>query len=210
VRHGFTNLNILRFMADSFLPKWVRKKLSLQMKKDKIEWLNIKYDTSGITDYGVHKNIRSLSLEQIQRLSVPMLLHYEDRNSMAHSIEARVPFLDHRLVEFDLNLGDTSKIRNAETKYILREALKDVLPEKIKNRQDKMGFVTPEFVWIKENREIFAKEIDRACNNLKPLINSDKVKKWFDEMLETEKNFDHTLWRLICLGRWVEVFNVKL
>lgn len=72
------------------------------------------------------------------------LLHYEDRDSMAHSIEARVPFLDADLSEFIYSIPLEEKIEDGKTKDILREALKDVLPESIYRRYSKLGFVTPQ------------------------------------------------------------------
>ena len=80
--------------------------------------------------------------------TLPALLHYEDRNSMAHSIESRVPFLDYRLVEYAFALPDEMKIRGAVTKWILREAMDGLLPQSVRNRNDKMGFVTPERIWL--------------------------------------------------------------
>jgi asparagine synthase (glutamine-hydrolysing) len=76
----------------------------------------------------------------VQSLCLPALLRYEDRNSMAHSIEARVPFLDHRLVEFLFVLPGDYKIKGARTKSVLREAMTGVLPESIRRRKDKLGF----------------------------------------------------------------------
>jgi asparagine synthase (glutamine-hydrolysing) len=71
---------------------------------------------------------------------LPALLRYEDRNSMAHSIEARVPFLDYRLVELLFSLPGDLKINGARTKYVLREAMTGVLPESVRTRKDKLGF----------------------------------------------------------------------
>jgi asparagine synthase (glutamine-hydrolysing) len=81
--------------------------------------------------------------------TLPTLLHFEDRNSMAFSIESRVPFLDHRLVAYGFSLPVKWRLKNGETKYILREAMQDVLPEAIYKRKDKKGFVTPgEKQWV--------------------------------------------------------------
>jgi asparagine synthase (glutamine-hydrolysing) len=74
---------------------------------------------------------------------LPELLRYEDRNSMAHSLEARVPFLDHRLVELVFALDGGELIRRGETKSVLRRALADLLPPVVSRRRDKLGFVTP-------------------------------------------------------------------
>jgi asparagine synthase (glutamine-hydrolysing) len=75
---------------------------------------------------------------------LPELLHYEDRNSMAHSLEARVPFLDHRLVELLFSLDGGELIRNGRTKAVFRQALNGLLPDVVRNRTDKMGFETPD------------------------------------------------------------------
>jgi asparagine synthase (glutamine-hydrolysing) len=90
----------------------------------------------------------SILISNLKKLSIPKLLHYEDRNSMAHSIEARVPFLDYRLVEFFFKLPAEQKIHQGFNKVIMRKALKGIIPEEVRTRTDKMGFVTPERVWL--------------------------------------------------------------
>ncbi len=80
------------------------------------------------------------------------LLRYEDKNSMAFSMEARTPFIDYRLVEFVFAIPGVYKIHDGWTKYILRASTKGLLPEKVRWRKDKMGFPTPEKLWLKENR----------------------------------------------------------
>jgi asparagine synthase (glutamine-hydrolysing) len=86
---------------------------------------------------------RQLQLVLTHR-GLPELLRYEDRNSMAHSLEARVPLLDHRLVELAFSLDGSALIHRGETKSILRRALADLLPPTVRDRRDKLGFVTPE------------------------------------------------------------------
>ncbi|MCP1663250.1 MULTISPECIES: asparagine synthase (glutamine-hydrolyzing) [Methanocalculus] len=86
----------------------------------------------------------------LTRANLPYMLHWEDRTSMAFSIESRVPFLDYRLVEYLASLPEDQKIRGGITKYILRKATKGLLPETIRCRMDKRGFSTPEEVWMKE------------------------------------------------------------
>lgn len=76
------------------------------------------------------------------------LLRYADRNSMAHSVEVRLPFLNHKLVEFVFSLPTECIYREGKTKYILREAMKGVVPEPICNRTDKIGFAPPQKAWI--------------------------------------------------------------
>ena len=80
---------------------------------------------------------------EIEKNTLVPLLHIEDRNSMAHSVESRLPFLDYRLVEFCINIPPEQKIKGINTKYILREAMKSYLPSEVYARKDKIGFATP-------------------------------------------------------------------
>ena len=84
----------------------------------------------------------------IDRYSVPALAHYEDRTSMANSLELRYPYLDHRVVDFAVNLPTESKLHNGWTKYILRQSFPE-LPRQIRWRRDKQPFTTPEAHWLK-------------------------------------------------------------
>jgi asparagine synthase (glutamine-hydrolysing) len=134
--------------------------------------------------------------------SLPSLLHYEDRNSMAFSIESRVPFLDHRLVEFGFQLPMQDKIHGAETKYILRQSLSGLLPDAIRDRKDKKGFVTPgENKWLR--------------GPLKHLLEQDfkNLEYWFPrgrlyEVIENYKKGDNSkaklVWRLVALNWWLK------
>lgn len=88
------------------------------------------------------------------------LLHYADRNSMAHGREVRLPFLDHRLVEFIASLSSHFKIRGNETKWILRKTMENILPREIVWRKDKVGFEPPQKDWM-QNKKI--EEMSRAA-----------------------------------------------
>jgi len=88
-------------------------------------------------------------LALLQRRGLRELLRYEDRNSMAHSLEARVPFLDHRLAELLFSLDGGRLIDRGRTKAVLRDALADLLPDVVRERRDKLGFVTPEARWLR-------------------------------------------------------------
>ncbi|MCI9138211.1 MAG: asparagine synthase (glutamine-hydrolyzing) [Lachnospiraceae bacterium] len=155
------------------------------------------------------KDDRKYILDSI-RYGMSALLHFEDRDSMAHSIESRVPFLDYRLVEYLLSLPITYKIRNGITKAVLRDGLNKILPDKIRLRYSKLGFVTPEDQWINQNFRYFRKELSEACKSLEPLIERDKILKWFDKNEGKIKRGDFLAWRLICAGRWVKLFDVQI
>jgi len=97
---------------------------------------------------GVSRPVSERQKLDIDRYSVPALAHYEDRMSMANSLELRYPYLDHRVVDFAVNLPTESKIHNGWTKYLLRQSFPE-LPRQIRWRRDKQGFTTPEALWLK-------------------------------------------------------------
>jgi len=138
-------------------------------------------------------------------------LRWEDRNSMAHSVEARVPFLDHRLVEFTTQLPVDYLNANGEPKKIMKYGLSDILPQAIQNRKDKKGFITPEEVWFKTaHTEQFLAMFDQYNKNTQSIIRDKEARLYFDEIIAGKKAFDYTYWRLISLGIWMDVFNIQL
>jgi asparagine synthase (glutamine-hydrolysing) len=92
--------------------------------------------------------LRRALYETLTFSSLPGLLRYGDRNSMAHSREARLPFLDHRLVEFAYALPPELLVRNGTSKVVLREAMRGIIPDLVRERMDKIGFGTPEREWF--------------------------------------------------------------
>lgn len=106
-------------------------------------------------------NPRTLNESLLQHFEFKLehLLKWEDHNSMGHSLESRVPFLDHHLVERTLSLPAEKIIDKATTKFFFREAMKNVLPEEIRTRRDKIGFATPWEKWFR-NEKMQAKILD--------------------------------------------------
>jgi asparagine synthase (glutamine-hydrolysing) len=102
-------------------------------------------------------DLRARQIADIDCYSIPALTRYEDRNSMAHSVEVRHPFLDHRLVDFALNLPTELKLNGGWSKLILREAFPE-LPSQLRWRRDKQGFIIPEETWLKVELYEFVKE----------------------------------------------------
>lgn len=132
------------------------------------------------------------------------LLKWEDRNSMRFSLEARVPFLDYRLVERSLATAADQKIRNGVTKFILREAMKDVLPEKIRMRQDKIGFGTPQDDWFRKpewQKMISDILISRSFSERK-IIDPVSAKKLYNKHLKGEINISKEIWKWVHLELW--------
>lgn len=154
-------------------------------------------------------SVRAMSYSQLTAASLPMLLHWEDRDSMAHSIEARVPFLDYRLVEFTLGLPDDYKIAGGETKRALREGMRGVLPERVRTRVDKLGFVTPEEVWLREERpDLFRKALRDAVDASGGIISADTL-TLLQQTIDGRRPFSFLIWRLISFGAWMRVFSLR-
>jgi asparagine synthase (glutamine-hydrolysing) len=154
------------------------------------------------------RNLLFNSLYQsLMHLTLPSYLHYEDRNSMAHSIEARVPFLDYRLVEFVFSLPTDQLIKDGTTKTILREAMRDVLPEAVRTRMDKMGYVTPEDIW---SRESLKKKIEDIIESKsfaeRGYFDVGEIKKAFKNHCLGRVNLGSTIWRWVNLEMWFRTF----
>jgi asparagine synthase (glutamine-hydrolysing) len=143
--------------------------------------------------------------------NLQMLLHWEDRNSMAHSIEARVPFLDHRLVEFALALGNEHKLVGADTKRVLRRAMTDVLPPEILARRDKLGFATPEEAWFRGPlKPLILDGVEATLARFPGLLDARATRALVSAMLEGQRPVDFTAWRIVSMGIWGERFGVTL
>lgn len=152
----------------------------------------------------------SYSQALLMNTSLPHQLHWCDRDSMAFGIESRAPFLDYRLVEFIMNCPDEFKLHQGISKRILRTAMKDVIPEKISSRRDKMGFVTPEKVWITEKSpEFFLKEMSLALQDWEGFLTS-KVSMRARSIIKKQERFNPLIWRIYSLRIWKEVFGVRL
>jgi asparagine synthase (glutamine-hydrolysing) len=154
--------------------------------------------------------MRDYSYAQLLYTSLPRLLHWEDRSSMAHSIESRVPFLDFRLVEFVLGLPDEFKLAGGVTKRVMREGMRDVLPERVRLRVDKMGFATPEEVWVRERApERFRAAIVRAIEQSQGILLPGAIDE-LEDTIAGHRAFDFRLWRMIAFGAWMERFSVEV
>jgi asparagine synthase (glutamine-hydrolysing) len=140
-------------------------------------------------------------------VALPGLLHYEDRNSMAFSLEARLPFLDFRLVEYLFSLPSEQKIREGVSKVVLRAAMKDILPEEIKNRMDKMGFATPEDIWFRTVlRNTISEIINSKSFDERGYFDVYKVRKAFDKHCEGKINISPIIWRWVNIELWLRTF----
>ncbi len=140
------------------------------------------------------------------RTQLPELLRYEDRNSMAHSIEARVPMLDHELVELAFSLDGTDLIDHGVTKAVLRRSLADLLPATVAERTDKLGFVTPLTTWWRGELGDYAREVlgsAAACDRGFVDVSACLRQLDSDRRSATE---GFALWRALNVELWADAF----
>jgi asparagine synthase (glutamine-hydrolysing) len=143
----------------------------------------------------------------LSRRGLPELLRYEDRNSMAHSLEARVPLLDHRLVELAFSLPGDELIRRGETKSVLRRALDDLLPPEVRHRRDKLGFVTPEARFLRGRLgELAADVFSSRAFAERGFVDTAAARRRLERHRSGELTAGMELWRALNLELWARRF----
>ena len=144
---------------------------------------------------------------EVTASNLPLLLHWEDRNSMAFSIEARVPFLDYRLVEYLSSLPLDQKVRGGVTKYVLRRAIRGLVPDAVRCRMDKMGFVTPEEVWMKDELAPHILALFSTPEfSRRPYWDAEQVLRNYREFLDGKSPYSTEFWRIACAEMWLKQF----
>ena len=211
-------ISILNLFLKDAIPSTYRNKLAFYNSKNKAfdKIVRIKklvkekkhpYDTMSYDN----RNHVVISKHQLFNEPLQKYLRWEDRNSMAHSIEARVPFLDYRLVEFVHSLPLEYLDAPNLSKRILVEAMKGILPEKVRNRKDKKGFITPEQQWFTiDFKNEFLKLFQDNINYAKGLIDENEAKSYLTQMQKGMIPFDYSYWHIILFCIWMKTFNVEL
>ena len=137
------------------------------------------------------------------------LLRHGDRNAMRWSVESRVPFLTVPLAEFLLSLPENYLLSDeGETKHVFRAAMRGIVPDRILDRKDKVGFATPEQDWFSRLAPTVRGWIADAPRL--PFVRQEVLAKRFDAVLDGRRPLDGTLWRFINFYRWFQIRNVSL
>ena len=194
----------------STLSRWITPRFWNIISK-RIEWADETFQKRFLRSFSrpskFENDLNNYLYNSFRFITLPRLLHYEDRNSMAFSIEARLPFLDFRLVEYIFTLPPDQKIREGVTKFILRRAMKGILPEDVRERYDKMGFVTPDDLWF---RTVLKDKILKVLNSKsfagRGYFVVDKVKEVFQDCCRGKRNIALTLWRCVNVELWFRSF----
>ncbi len=189
-----------KIMREELLPRWMNK--------------------SWFAQRGVHARsiwhsewreaLHERLLRDLQAMSLPHLLRYEDRNSMWHSVESRVPFLTPEFARFIFSLPEEYVLSSdGTTKAVFRKAMEDIVPMPVLVRRDKIGFATPEREWLSALRpwveEVLSKESAWAI----PALNIVEAQRQWRAILEGKHLAKWAFWRWINLICWSERFGVE-
>ena len=137
---------------------------------------------------------------------LPALLHVEDRMSMAHGLESRVPFMDHPLVEFAATVPADMKFKGGNMKHLLKQVFAQKLPNEIISRRDKMGFPVPLKEWFEHDlKDLAADTFSNMAAKHRPYINS----KALLSNLGQEARFSRKTWGLLSMELWYQQFHDK-
>jgi asparagine synthase (glutamine-hydrolysing) len=142
--------------------------------------------------------------------NLPAVLAVTDRNAMAHSIEARVPYVDQRIVEFAFRLPDDYKIGDGRRKRILRLLSERYLPKLIVARVDRIGFGAPIEQWLTSD---FGNELTALADgdvfSRSSLLNSGELRRYIAEFLSGRRRDAGTVWRLYAVDNWARAHAVS-
>lgn len=183
----------------------IKKVISYEREKKKTvdDWyaLTQEQEKRLYTKHPEH-NIFEMSKNLLFGLGISALLRYEDRNSMSYGVESRLPFLDYRLVEYCLNMKSNLKLYKGVTKKALRESMLGIVPDDIINRNDKMGFVTPQYSWMNKKKDHYITLAEESLDKM-PFIKKEKI-------LPLLSKDNDLLWRVINAGKWITQFKISV
>lgn len=141
--------------------------------------------------------------ESLTSNSLPKLLRFADRNSMAFSREVRLPFLDHRLVEYVFAIPPEQKLNRTTTKVVLRNAISGIVPEEIRRRKDKLGYAPPEVAWLRGPMRQWADDIFRSAEfRNRDWVDGRAIESLWSRFLNGDSGLHRQIWRWLSLEAW--------
>ena len=179
-------------------------------------WLNSRWFQERGVELGATRRrcgrdvMRDELCQSVAATSLPMLLRYEDRNSMAASVESRVPFLTPAFAELVLRLPEEHLLAaDGTSKNVFRAAMRGIVPDAILQRRDKIGFATPEKRWLHKLRPWVDTTLASERARRIPALNLAAVERDWRAVQAGRARFDFRIWRWVNLIRWAERFDVK-
>ena len=181
-------------------------------------WLNMKaFNERGVEPTlliqgGKGKNLLrdNLYLSLYER-GLAHMLRFEDRRSMAYSIESRVPFLTPKLSQFLLSLPEEYLISDeGTTKFVFRKAMEGIVPDKVLQRKDKLGFATPEKKWVMGVKDWVDDNLAGDVAASIPFIDRAFIQNNWQQMKQGDAEFSLYIWRVAVFIEWMNIFSAKV
>jgi asparagine synthase (glutamine-hydrolysing) len=209
---GRGSVKALKYLGAGITPNNLQLLLkNLFIKSPKPDWLNVEYLfqqgvvlktelENQLADNRGRRVVETLA-NSLQLAGLPQLLRHGDRNSMRFSVESRVPFLTIPTADLLLSLPEDYLISNkGETKSVFRAAMRGIVPDQILDRKDKIGFETPEKIWLMSMAPTLRKWLEDAQEI--DFINASKLLIDFDLIMKGKKPFTSQVWRWVNFIRW--------
>ncbi|MGH9633232.1 MAG: asparagine synthase (glutamine-hydrolyzing) [Candidatus Angelobacter sp.] len=186
-------------IAKEFTPRWVNSR-----------WFQERGETPVKVNYCRDQHVlRFALLRTLSDTSLPHLLRYEDRNSMAFSIESRVPFLTPELANFVLSLPENYIVADDGTsKAVFRKAMRGIVPDEILDRKDKIGFATPEQEWLRVIDGWVQQTLHSEAAASMPFLNRTSMQREWEAIIQGRQAFDNRVWRWLNIIRWSQQFQL--
>jgi asparagine synthase (glutamine-hydrolysing) len=205
-------------VVGSLLPARLRNRIRQSLRGDIVPaWLNASWArehevlSSSIDEPQGRERLKQSLYLDMTETSLPQLLRSEDRNSMAFSIESRVPFLTPALASFVFTLPEEYMVSpKGTTKAVFRRAMRGIVPDKILDRTDKIGFSTPEKQWLLSVGPYVEEVLNRRTAARIDALNTQEMKSQWEQMVGGARPPDSRVWRWMNLLLWAEQFEVTV
>ena len=153
---------------------------------------------------------QQVQIDDILIDTLPQLLRMEDRSSMSFSIEARVPLLDHRLVEYGVSLPDSMKIHDGWSKFAVREAMRGLMPDTVRLRTTKLGFAAPDRAWLRQELRPHVDEFLAHPLRCDAFVDAAALRRWYRSAEAASANTESYLglFRILSLEMWMRAYGL--
>jgi asparagine synthase (glutamine-hydrolysing) len=154
--------------------------------------------------------VQQIQADDILMDTLPQLLRMADRSSMAFSLEARVPVLDHKVVEYGVSLPDHLKVQKGWSKYAVREAMDGLLPQPVRQRKTKLGFAAPDRSWLAQELRPQVDELITRGLRCSKYFDSAALRRWYrSPQARTATTQSYLgLFRVLSLEMWMRAFHI--
>jgi len=202
-KRNISNQSVLRYLIVQSILRFLSKKFNFR-RSLKNQYFSVKFTNESFSFQNdpFENELRA----NLLYASLPEYLRYEDRNSMAYSLESRLPFLDYRLVEWAISLPNEFKIHNGMNKRVVRESVKAYTTKSVINRTDKMGFVSPQELWQRTVMKELMMDIIHSDWNI-PFLIKGKIISGFDSYMQGSENNWPFWWRIFCYISWMNTVS---